>query len=246
MLFGLMFALFALVFAGGWILLLVFGLIRRKQDRTLGTVLAVIGGIWGFVVVTVAVIAGYGYRQVSSLISATPFDPSTYHGKVGKIDLHYEGPGSIRARRLDTGKLWKFTASRGIAYIPVGSYSVEGISIYSVDDSEKWIASQSGIPGRTAAVSPKSNSSTLTHTGDDNPRIEIKAGKTVVLTPGLPFVAQASITHEDKDNIGLSMRVVNSRNQPVSVCNTENDKSAAFEVLSDSGKVLWQGAFHPG
>lgn len=242
MIFTLMTIFAVILFGFGWVGLLVWGLIRRKKDKTSGMVLAIIGGLWGFAALALVGLGFFVSNQMSKSFRAEQFDPSRYHGQMGKLILDYPGAARLTASRESDGKRMEFRFKDGAAKAPVGRYCMDYLSVSSIKGNDYWsIMEMANFMSSRRSGAPATSSSKI-----DEFLIEVKAKTPAHLSAALPLTAEVSVNKVEDRKVILSLNVTDSLGRPASISRAGSRRYAGFEVLSDSGKVLWQGNFQPG
>lgn len=227
-LFALVFLLFGLVISLGWIVLLVWGIVRmHRQDKQIGLIMTVIGGLWGLAVVAIGIVAGIGIHQAIQAARPKTFNPAAYKGPVGTISLGYAGNADMNARLVKDNKYWRFSFVNGVAKAPAGVYRVRSIDLMAPGkENMAWSAYISPLP--------------------DDTELTVKAGSQATFKAGSPFTAQVSIDRVEGDKASFSLVVTDCCNHTAAFRNLEKKDIAGFQVLSKSGQILWKGQFQPG
>ena len=231
---GSLFSLLALAIALGvllgWIVLLVMGISRLRKGSSAGVVMTVLGFVWAAVAVAAVAFGAVGYRYASSALVPTDFNADSYHGTVGDIILPNKTPASLVLAKEKTLKRLRVEVSDGMAKAPVGSYKVE-----------RYLASATNRAGNewTAEWNPDR---------EESPTIVVGAAP-VHLDVGPPFVVLVtSETQRSRAAVAdFTLVITGAGNRPYTVTNHSARASPpGFQVLDNTGRVVWRGSFEYG
>jgi len=223
--------LFFAAFSVGWIVPLVIG-IKRVKTRQGGVGLVVLGGVWGFFGVLgslVGCLAFFGFRSMERASECTDFDPSSYEGATGTIVALGEGELTLRVRSSRTGEQYVLRGTNGVLVAPAERLAVARYRLSS--------AGSDGITWQASAYSFNSDSRTITV--PEKGRVELKIG------PPLCTKVETRPFSDGRRSFDLS---ITGRGGNRFTVRAHGKKSIlpGFEVLSDTGEVVWSGKFAYG
>jgi len=225
---GLFILFFAAIFALGWIVLLILGIVKLKKGvKTAGTVLTILGSAWGFLVICTVGVGIYFAMNMAKTLQGEPFDPSTYKGNMGKIVTPYHGPCHLNAKETATAKLWRFSSQDGDFTAPVGNYQVAQFSAEA--------ESENGTHNTANSLFDPQNPTEIRVQKDSDSRLET----------GPPYTVSVDVGRERANNITFRLSYTDSSGHPSSVFYTDRE-APKFAVLDSAGNTLWTGAFEYG
>jgi hypothetical protein len=223
--------LFFAAFSLGWIVPLVVG-VRRSKAQQGGVGCIVLGGVWGFFAVSGIALASVfflTYRSMERKSEYAAFDPASFEGATGSIDVPGEGDVSLRLRCSDSGEQYQLGGQDGVLTAPVGSYSV---TMY-----QRRITGSDGVTWRASASTLKGDSAGIT----------VPEGGRVELRLGAPFstkVQRRSLSDGRQSfNLGITGRCGNRFSIRAW---GKTGVAPGFEAVSGSGEVVWSGKFAYG
>ncbi|MFH1228527.1 MAG: hypothetical protein V1701_11585 [Planctomycetota bacterium] len=150
---------------------------------------------------------------------AKPFNPAEYKGEIGTIILPYKGESSLT---LGGGKeIIKLTTTDGAFKAPVGDYDAGIYEAIGNDEKNiKWIA----------------------YTYLFKTKVSVKNGSTEQLDIGPPFTASIDVKNGSDSQVSMTFHLMDKKGNSYSIYNSE----PAFQVISQSGAVIWSGKFQSG
>jgi len=228
--FSVVFVVMAAIFALGWLVPLVMGIVRLRRKRE-GTALTIIGGVWGILALLMVGFAAYGYFSVSRVTepsSVADFTPATCKGPTGKIVLPYKGEVSLVVSPLDADKQLRLSGKNGELVAPAGIHRLSEFEAVARDSRNvKWTASCSFWSGKQREIC-------------------VRAGGSTPLDVGPPLTARVVAQHSGPDHARFDLEVLGPGGGSYSIEAAGGRDAPRFVVLSPSGEVLWKGKFEAG
>ena len=229
---GIAILVVAAIFALGWIVPLVMGIVRQKKTKN-GLALIIIGGVWGLIGLTIIAIPTFGYVQMRKYTHVEKFDPTTYKGTMGKIELSYTGESKLTLMSVDHPKRMallermELLVTNGIAMAPIGNYMMAMCEFTAKDQNNQiWTAS---------CYLPSSGSN----------KISIQANTPYKLQVGPPFTASVSAEPGDDGKVTMNLMLAGAGNTSYGI-RGPGTWAPGFQVLDKTGNVVWQGKFAYG
>ena len=151
--------------------------------------------------------------------SAKPFNPSQYNGATGSIVLPYKGESALTL--IGKGESIRLSTTDGTLKAPTGDYQVRLYEASGQDEKNvKWTAS---------THLPKT-------------KISVKSGSSEELEIGPPFIASVDVKNKTNNYVSMTFNLKDNAGNSFTIYNSE----PSFQVLSQSGNILWQGKFQFG
>lgn len=222
------FGAIVLLFAIGWLIPLIMGIIRLKRGvRNAGAALTIIGGIWGFFAILFIGFGIYGYTLMSRSTEVEDFNPTSYQKPIGMINLSYKGNFRIILRHIDDTQLQRFKGNDGKVIVPANSYYPQSLDLLKKDkQGREWTAS--------------------TYLATDINKIRVTTDSPVSINAGPPFEALASVDKSGNGDINIDLDLKDSDGRQYTLNCDEIEDPPGFVVLSKSGVKLWEGRFEAG
>lgn len=215
----------------GWLVPLAFGVRRLRRGRG-GKVLTAIGGVWGVVVLGLALWTFKIYHDMQRRYNheEAAFDPASHKGGVATLEVGYGYPTELEVRQIDGDKAvwWKTAASNGVAAVPAGRLALESVSV-SVADGQ-------GAKQGTLYVSLASTNETVT----------LAAGERKRLAGGFPLTASID-AKKGSDGLSLNFKMMDVAGNRMSWYPAGQDRRPpAFEAVAPDGSCIWRDNFEYG
>ena len=212
------------IFNYGWIVLLVMGIVRQKRAKN-GLKLIIISGVW------VLALIGLGIFALRHIGPVEKFDPMTYKGTMGRIELSYTGESKLTLYPVGKPKKLEVPVTNGTALAPTGNYTLMRCDITAKgQDNQDWTESCS-------LYSPGPN------------HISIQKNTPYKLQLGLPLNASVSVKPESDGKVMISLIQTGTGNVNTSTWIQDQGGwswSPGFQVLDKAGNVIWQDKFAYG
>jgi hypothetical protein len=217
-LLGLMLALVSVIIG-----IIALVMIRKSKGMLRGKGWAISGLIMGLLpLLLLGALIVYGMFMVSSQAkysAAKAFNPTEYKGETGTIILPYKGESALTLR--GEKESIRLSATDGTLKAPTGDYHVSSYEASGKDERNvKWTAS----------------------TYSYKTKISVRGGSSEELAIGPPFIASIDVKTGSGDQITLNFNLKDKEGNSYSISNSE----PSFQVISQSGDVLWQGKFQFG
>ncbi len=212
-------AAFAAIFLLGWIWPLVLG-IKRTRKGNPSVPLIVVGAVWGFLSISSMALMGAGaffiYEQ-SAQYSVKEFDPAECDGPTATITSKHEGESMLNAICGD--EMYVFASKDGSFIVPAveitpQSYSITAKKKGGVDWAASWRFYSNG----------------------EKHKFTPEAGGASELKWGPPLTAKIIMKGASAQTQKLDLKVTDSSGQDVRLSSQE---APSFEILDDSGAVVW-------
>ena len=221
----------------GWLIPLIWGIVRVRRKKRWGALLTTLGALWG--TLAVLAVAGFTWAAVSASRSfqQKDFDADTYEGRMGKITVPYKGECRLslllgRAERtlnpFASFRHLRLTGQDGEFLCPTGKVvSVTTIEIREKDQREApWVARGS-----------------LASFGGAFGEHEIRESEVLHLKVGPPFTAVAEARQEDDGTASVDLTIAGQGGDLYQILKEGEDESnnaPKFQVLGAAGEVLWE------
>jgi len=197
--------------------------IRKSKGLLKGKRWAVSGLIMGllplFLLGGLLVYGMYMASSINRLPDIKVFNPDEYKDPIGTITLAYKGESSLTLFG-NNGSI-RLTSNDGTMIAPVGEYTGGAYEASSLDENNlKWTAS--AYLYRT--------------------KVSVKDGASVELEVGPPLIASIDVKTRANNQVTMNFNLKDKGENPYTIANS----MPAFQVLSQSGEVLWQGKFQFG
>jgi len=218
MLVGLLLALVSFIL--GIIALMKIG---RSDGMLKGKAWALSGLLMGLVpLLLIGGLISYGFVMAASAsraYAAKSFEPAQYKGETGSIVLPYKGESAMTL--YGKGESIRLRTADGTFKAPAGGYTVSSYEVSSQDENNvKW----------TASTSPRSTS------------IVVKNGASAQLEIGPPFTASIDVKNRGDNQVSMTFNLKDKLGNSYTIANS----APSFQVMSQSGDILWQGKFQFG
>lgn len=198
-------------------------MLRKSKGMLKGKGWAISGLVMGLLpLVLVGGLIIYGFVMAASAsrsYSAKPFDPSQYKGATGSIDLPYKGESALTL--IGEGESIRLSTTDGTLKAPTGDYHVSSYEASGKDEKNiKWTAS------------------TYLH----KTRLSVTNGSSEQLDIGPPFTASVDVKSKPNNYVSMTFNLKDNAGNSFTIYNSD----PSFQVLSQSGNILWQGKFQFG
>lgn len=227
--------LFAMAAAGlGWLVPLVWGIVLLACNRRFGGLLLGIGAVWGALVIAGGIALAIFAARMNKEYSPETFDPSTYKGKTATIVIPHNGPGAIMltikesSSVLGQSRALNLNSTNGQFIAPAGR--IEYVSMVEMRATDpagtKWTA-------RTWLGSHDEGSNAT----------ELKEGQTLNLDVGPPFKAIIKPGTRPNGEVSMNLNITGLGEHSYTITADSpavTSGSPSFQVLDESGKVLWE------
>jgi hypothetical protein len=223
-----------LVFSGaillGWVVLIVVGALSlRAGQRGLGTAFVVIGGLWGLVVLLGAGYGAYALRGTKS--GYTPpvaFNAETHKGPVGTLTLDWKQASTLNVRGKQGKDKYKVDSTDGSFRLPAGTYMVESWNAKATDSK--------GIAWTLETRYPRNLQN-----------FEVRAEGAAPLALGPPLEAAVSVGGSAGSSASFGFTLKDAAGNDYAMMGTgTGTQPPGFEVVDETGKVVWSGKFEFG
>jgi len=218
--FAILFLVLVSLFALGWLIPLIAGLVRRKKGKSC-TALIVLGSVWGgLAIIGVGLVALGVYFYVSSIgrWETKDFDLAEYDGPTATISVPAEGEIEMNAS-LEDGESYRFATDNGKFTVPAQELGIYSYSIAKRDSNEGlW---------------------TLTWWfgwGDDECKLDLTAGQSVNFGKGPPVTVKVRRKEKADGTQNIDMETVDSEGDKVSL---SAPKNPVIQIRDGSGAVVW-------
>jgi len=217
-LLGLMLALVSVIMG-----IIALVMVRKSRGMLRGKGWAISGLIMGLLpLLLLGGLIIYGFVMAASAsrsYSAKPFDPSQYKGETGSIILPYKGESALTL--IGKGESIRLSTTDGTLKAPTGNYHVSSYEASGKDEKNiKWTAS------------------TYLH----KTRLSVTNGSAEQLDIGPPFTASVDVKNKTNNYVSMTFNLKDNAGNLFTIYNSE----PSFQVLSQSGNILWQGKFQFG
>jgi hypothetical protein len=201
-----------------------------KQRRRAGVVWTAVAGLWVVLVLGGVIALGlFTYRRTTAAYQPPEgFDPASYTGAVGRIELSHKGEAALQAWSAERKKAIRFTSKDGVVLAPVGEYMVHQFEAMTPDaKGEVWVAR--GV------------------FSGSQPSVQVKDGVTVSLTSGAPFKAEVKVKAKPGDQAELELLLTGADGLKYTLSRRSGPTAPPrFEVFSATEELVWQGKFEYG
>ena len=213
----------------GWIPLLIIGIvrIRRRKKKPSGIVMTVIGGVWVLCLLSITVVVFHSYSQLMKYTEVEDFDPEQCEEAVGSIVLPYKGKSTLVLRDNKNVKGMRLRTEDGVMVVPEGTYDLEKYQLVKEDESGvEWVAS-----------------GYLYSLGE----ISVEAGSSRELEIGSPFTAKVLVREKKSGEAVFDLKLTGRSGVEYTIARVgKGSKAPGFQVVDESGNVLWHGKFEYG
>ena len=226
--FAILGLLIMVIIVFAWIIPLIIGIVNVR--KTWGKIVLIVSGIWGL-----AVVVGIGALITLSVFHATresqaykEFDPATYSGAMGRIELPLAGQSSLMLTDEHDGNQITVTSTNTQFTVPCGQYQLYFYSAVLAGDQDTQWNLNCQLYKKPENISVGTNTIT---------EISIGQSLTASVSAAFPKPGQMSLMYNLQDDQGrsYSLRKIDKEME-----------SPGFEMLDPQGTVVLRGSFEYG
>lgn len=123
------FGLFALLFASGWVPLVVWGALRRRAGAG-GQVALALGVLWGLGALSSIGLGVLLYREFNAVQREEVFSPATYEGPLGVVRCPWpDVEMALATRREGEERTVTYRSAEGAVQLPAGRHGLERLEL---------------------------------------------------------------------------------------------------------------------
>ena len=224
---------FLAVFALGWLVPLVIGIVRTAKGQS-SPGLIIVGALWGCVGLFMGGLGLLGFmtfRTARAHMDVESFDASLAGDQVATLSIPSEASAELRfvGKRGEETQTYAAKGENGAVLVPVGDITPIALTLTAADpDGKMWSASAS-FQGRRRR------------------QLTLAAGETRELGIGPPFEARVALSGVSGDQQHLDLKLKGAAGNAFTIRQQGvPGKAPSFEVIDEKGEVVWHGNFAYG